>query len=422
MGQAAGCCCHLDEANEPPTVHSLTGSAPPRGTKLLMNNPSTYRQLMLEPDQSAPTIQHLEEGNGKIKDAKSLQQTVLANGTGSGNAGAALHPSVGSTLLPQVSEHESPSDKGGARQEEGGFSLFKCIGCCCCCTIPILVIVVLCVALGPSPPMPSSTTKDGLKPQSRTVFFDANEVAYNIPLAPLTYPESLQGILWFDQQGAYGQSEFPQSNLCQDAAMSFGDTEFSSLNEKTKEIMVSKSGPGWTWLNNQDAYQAYYKQGRLQNLLFQWNDDYTEARIWKTEHHNGKNYFGIGPSPSDFHRYLEQEWLVKNSPPAGACPPEDGAKTEARSSCAKWKRVKCKLWCFGQSLGLNKPIAHDVFELVDGKGNKVQPYHGEFVKFVQKHWNPSESASEEYKIDFSTVAFHVKTIFHGEYTEAASSE
>ena len=46
-------------------------------------------------------------------------------------------------------------------------------------------------------------------------------------MAPLDYPEALQGIIWMDQSGFYGQSGVPvpaPENLA-----SFGDTEFASV-------------------------------------------------------------------------------------------------------------------------------------------------------------------------------------------------
>lgn len=278
---------------------------------------------------------------------------------------------------------------------------------------------VLAFLAGPSPPLPSFTTQEGSKPTASTVFFDANEVAYNVPLAPLTYPENLQGIVWLDQQGFYGTTSV--SSSAADIAMSFGDTEFSELNQESREILVSASGPAWTWLNTGKGYSDYANFARKRNFLFQWNSDYSEARIWTSVHQADRNWFGIGPTLFSLGDYVTQHWMTRQQPALGTiCPPPMSSSNDDHSACAKWKVTSCWLGCFGSWIGINKPAVYYAFQIVDREGNNLQPYQREFIKFVQRNWSPDENIAASFGIDFSTTAFHVDTIFHGEVSEAST--
>mmetsp|Transcript_119760 Transcript_119760/g.310570 ORF Transcript_119760/g.310570 Transcript_119760/m.310570 type:complete len:361 (+) Transcript_119760:88-1170(+) len=283
------------------------------------------------------------------------------------------------------------------------------------CILSVLLLFIIAFSSATSPPLPSARTKEGKKPDSKVVFFDSEDLPDVIPRPPASYPENIKGVFWMDQWGYYGHSDL--SSGFEDGVMSFGDTQFHTLNVSTREIFVSTSGPSWTWLNNAAAYGQYDGIARYGSYFFQWNEDYTRARIWPSKHHNGRNNFGLGGGFDNLMLYFVQFWMTRQTPPKDACPPAADATKEERSACAPWRRDSCLLWCFGSLIGINKQQTYYVFRVVNEKGHKVDPYFTELQNLAYTRVAPDAQAAFVHNITLDDLGHQENSMFHGVYTE-----
>jgi len=80
-------------------------------------------------------------------------------------------------------------------------------------------------------------------------FLRNNDVQNVLPVAPADYPAALQGMLWLDQTGAFGESSIPAGVSAPDLAISMGDTDYHRFDPATRTVSVSILGKAWQWQN-----------------------------------------------------------------------------------------------------------------------------------------------------------------------------
>lgn len=197
----------------------------------------------------------------------------------------------------------------------------------------------------------------GLPGTVAPLYFKYEEVASNLPAAPAEYPRNMQGILWLDQAGCYGSSNLPTDLVHADLCISFGDTAYDVLDEKTRTIYVSMKGPAWQF-NNVPAAWETFENGFSYKVSF--NEDYTRAQ-WESDH-------------------TIRNWkMAKQTPNTQKCPPNATASKNEKSKCATWIRETCKLNKTLEDCKEGHTAHYPVYEIVAPNGSKVQPYFDAYV-------------------------------------------
>merc|ERR1719235_1454204 len=212
-------------------------------------------------------------------------------------------------------------------------------------------------------------------------FFKNDEVEKVLPMAPSWYPDNAKGIIWMDQNGAYGVGSVGEDlpSLC----VSIGDTSKGTLNLTTRSIRSDPLGPGWQLANNAKGYKSVI-QGKPFRFFydFEFNEDYTFAQIYPVVF--GKR---ISKKTMNF-------TMVRQVPPEGACPPGPDTPQEDIVKCATWKRysnVKASVpglpkWEWGEHI-------YYAYEIVDKDGNRRQPYYDAYLNWANDQSKPSKRSA-----------------------------
>uniref|UniRef100_A0A7S0ARX5 Phospholipase B-like n=1 Tax=Pyrodinium bahamense TaxID=73915 RepID=A0A7S0ARX5_9DINO len=218
-------------------------------------------------------------------------------------------------------------------------------------------------------------------------FFDAADVNNALPLPPkqLNYPEPLRGMGWLDQSGFYAESTlafaFP------DLVISSGDTEYGTLDPETRTTKTSCAGKAWTWANTAQGYGWWgFSDVFDYHYVTTYNEDYTQ--------------FVTKPTAFVLFGYMSvPEWLVglygtkMPTPPDGACPPPPNATKQQATQCASSRRdtVLFPYLPFRVNLG-----TYHIFDIVDEKRNKIQPYFDVYLQYVANISRPDPAAARQY--------------------------
>lgn len=252
-------------------------------------------------------------------------------------------------------------------------------------------------AAGPLPAIPPGTAQT-----QKQLFFKNSDLGSVLPLPPADTPESLQGIFWMDQIGHLSHSDmggFPFSLIAApDLALSFGgDQAFHKLDRQTRTLNLDITGPAWQWFNSALGYVfpwALRKIGFYYSLEF--NEDYTFAQILPSL---VLPLIGTIQAP----RSLVSFTMVRQTPPAGICPPKPDAPKKDFSKCAAWDRV---------SSGPVGPALHYyVFQIMDKDGEPVQPYYDAFMAYADKSSSPSSAVASVFGVDLGEVGKTPATSF-----------
>lgn len=233
-------------------------------------------------------------------------------------------------------------------------------------------------------------------------FFNNDDLNKVLPMAPDSYPEQLQGIIWMDQAGYYAHSDVPAAVRAPDGCFSFGDTEFSELEEvgDTGSINVDTHGPAWQWFNNAKGYVFYNMLSRNGfTYKFQFTKNYTHAQILPSA---TLMVGGLTLAPELVDFDMQYQSLYKDEK---ACPRHNTPEMEAClgtaetvgpacvevkkqiSKCAKWKRSSTLLQ-------RDQTAEYFAFEIVDNKGQKREPYYSMYLEWINSQAAPSVGSAK----------------------------
>lgn len=200
--------------------------------------------------------------------------------------------------------------------------------------------------------------------------FDSEKVGSTLPLATnTTFPESLQGMMWMDQLGHYAHSDIPMG--APDLAFSLANSAIP-FDKKTRTVTVDVAGENWQWMDRFDG-KLFFKVLKTIGFRYfmQFNEDYTHAQIYPSV------FWGKLFVPKELVSFT----MVKQTPPAGSCPPAKGAAKAEIAKCAAWDRVSSGL--LSPLLGSYGVLHYYVFQIIDGKGKPVQPYYDVFQEWAK---------------------------------------
>jgi hypothetical protein len=168
-------------------------------------------------------------------------------------------------------------------------------------------------------------------------------------------PDSLRGIWWMDENGVYGPSTFKGYSPV--LGFSWGASSWDKESRTVTTVMTN----GWSFQNNLKGYQFFGINSDMKaNVVYQGNDDFSS--------------FNYSSPPSTVTGRGDK---VIHKP--GACPPKADATKQERAKCAD----------FAVSIPeLDRSFYY--FRIVDGAGNKIQPYFDAFVAWAKTtvHYNP----------------------------------
>lgn len=202
--------------------------------------------------------------------------------------------------------------------------------------------------------------------------FKAVDVRSTLPLPPATFPEALQGMFWMDQLGHYAHSDIPSVIGAPDLAFSLADTPGALFDPKARSITVDVAGPAWQWMDRLDG-KLFFKVLKTIGFRYvmQFDEGYTVAQIYPT----------VAWGRVSMPKQLLSFTMVKQTPPAGACPPAQGASKADIAKCGAWDRVSSGL--LSPLFGSYGVLHYYMFQIVDAKGQPVQPYYDAFQGWAQ---------------------------------------
>jgi len=269
--------------------------------------------------------------------------------------------------------------------------------CCCCSLSVILGALVAFVALIPSG-------------DSSPKCFPNADVERVLPLAPTSYPEEFQGILWMDQGGIYGHSDIPLG--APDLALSFGDTGYSKWDPTTRTMSVDVAGPAWTWMNSGLGYVFYTLMNKAGFFyLFELNLDGTVIQVYPSLNLGQLGKFSLPARIMSF-------TMEKVVHPKGACPPTGSTSKKDIVKCATWDRVSKGF--FSPLVGSYGVLHYYVWKIVDGQGNKLQPYYDAYMQFADQSCAPSSTLRGLVGITDASCST-CSTAFHGVREKATAA-
>eukprot|EP00932_Pfiesteria_piscicida_P017527 SRR837773.4403.p1 GENE.SRR837773.4403~~SRR837773.4403.p1 ORF type:complete len:288 (-),score=29.90 SRR837773.4403:12-875(-) len=233
--------------------------------------------------------------------------------------------------------------------------------CCCSCIVVTSLTLAALVWLVPS------------GPDVPRCFHNA-KLETELPLAPSSYPEAFQGMLWMDQGGFYSHSDVPFT--APDLALSFGDAEYSRWDPVSRTLSLDIAGPSWTWMNRVDGHLAYWALRKLGYFyLFEPNEDFSVIQVLPSVDWGALGKFSL---PKQIMSFTMER--VQHAP--GACPPKAGASKKDIAKCATWDRVSSGL--LSPLLGPFGVVHYYVWQIVDGSGKRIQPYYDVYQSFANK--------------------------------------
>lgn len=200
--------------------------------------------------------------------------------------------------------------------------------------------------------------------------FNTVVTASTLPMPPTSFPEALRGMMWMDQLGHYAHSDIPIG--APDFAFSLADTPGALFDPKTRSITVDVAGPAWQWMNRLDG-KVFFKVLKAVGFRYvmQFNEDYSFTQIYPTL------FWGLVSVPKQLLSFT----MVKQTPPADACPPAKDATKAEISKCAAWDRVSTGL--LSPLFGSYGVLHYYVFQIIDGQGQPVQPYYDVFQEYAK---------------------------------------
>eukprot|EP00930_Biecheleria_cincta_P054929 TRINITY_DN4130_c0_g1_i1.p1 TRINITY_DN4130_c0_g1~~TRINITY_DN4130_c0_g1_i1.p1 ORF type:complete len:279 (-),score=52.13 TRINITY_DN4130_c0_g1_i1:590-1426(-) len=212
----------------------------------------------------------------------------------------------------------------------------------------------------------------------------------------------LGGIIWMDQAGVFGCTDIPFS--APDLAMSFGDTSYSRLDEITHTIDVDVTGPAWQWMNNKDGYLTFVLLKKIGfHYHFEFNEDYSSVQIYPSINLGRLGKWSVP-------KVLMSFTMVLQKPPKGLTCPASTLYAD-RSRYAKWDRVSSGL--LSPLVGKYGVFHYYVYQIVDGDGNRVQPYYDACVAHGAKETKPFPKLAAKLGIDALAVGEKGSTSFVG---------
>lgn len=235
--------------------------------------------------------------------------------------------------------------------------------------------------------------------------FPNDAVEKVLPLAPTTFPKALQGVIWMDQHGTYAHTDIGVG--ASDLALSFGDNEFSTWDPQMRTVAVDVAGPGWTWMNRWDGYLQWWLVRRLGFFyIFEVSPDEAVIQIYPCV-----DLGRLG------RQYCLPKWFLSftmekvKPPPGTVCPPKTGSSKMDTAKCASWDRVSTGF--FKRLLGDFAVLHYYAFQIVDGSGNRVQPYYDAYLQFAHNSCRSNASLAQAVGIDHSGGAPSCFVSFHG---------
>lgn len=241
-------------------------------------------------------------------------------------------------------------------------------------------------------------------PEGRGVtFIDNEEVDKVLPLAPSHFPEAFQGILWMDQTGAYGHSECPFT--APDLSLSFGN---STWDPTTRRISLDITGPSWVWFNSWLGQFGYCLLGNLGfKYVFELSQDENSIQVYPT--FDWGDVLGTWTFPKELLSFS----MERIQHPKGKCPPPAGSSKKDISKCAKWDRVSKGL--LSPLFGDAGVIHYSVFQIVDGKGNRIQPYFDAYLNYAKSTCDVSSKWLRLVHADTNQEAWTCPSAMIGQY-------
>lgn len=237
-------------------------------------------------------------------------------------------------------------------------------------------------------------------PKLRVDVFAFEDVAQHVQYrdAREGFPEQLQGIFWLDEGGFYGcQSQTKLSgglHLIKGYALTFAD---GSLDLSKKDSVMGVKSRVYT--NRPRLYDAL--EAGPKEFQIEWGEEYDVGVV--TDYMKSMNLlFGerIANMYNQVQPGLVTPTLERQVPPA-SCPPPENAACEEKSKCASWVRKNH----LATSVGLiNRAVenAYYIFQIVDGQGQKVQPYFDKWLKYMTQMYGvipPDEAKGIEARFD-----------------------
>eukprot|EP00929_Paragymnodinium_shiwhaense_P113357 TRINITY_DN81634_c0_g1_i1.p1 TRINITY_DN81634_c0_g1~~TRINITY_DN81634_c0_g1_i1.p1 ORF type:complete len:292 (+),score=39.08 TRINITY_DN81634_c0_g1_i1:127-1002(+) len=269
------------------------------------------------------------------------------------------------------------------------------LGCCCgvcCAVVGFLVAAPLTTLAAILYMLPPLTT---LEAQS----FPAADVQKMLPLAPPSYPEMLQGMIWMDQEGAFSESQIPLG--APDLALSFGDTNFSSWDSASRTIAVDTVGPAWQWVHRPFGYIFAHYLGMVgYHYLFEFSEDFEVAQIYPSVDLGAA---GVWHVPKQLMSFT----MVRRKQPPGECPPKEGASKHEWTKCASWDRVSSGL--LSPLFGKFGTLHYYVFQIVDKDGQPIEPYYSAYLEFALGKAKPDAGWAERFGISVTAGETFVAT-------------
>merc|ERR1719272_2861866 len=173
-----------------------------------------------------------------------------------------------------------------------------------------------------------------------------------------------------DQTGSFAHSDIPFGLGAPDLALSFAEPAVP-LDPQTGTITVDICSHVWQWFSRIDGF-VFHRALKLIGFryAFDFNEDYSFAQVYPSV------FWGSVFVPS----WLMSFTMVRQTPDPKLCPPAKGATKQEIAKCAHWDRVSSGL--LSPLMGHFGVVHYYVFQIVDGKGNRVRPYYDAYLDFA----------------------------------------